>query len=71
VLIDGNIPPVVRGHPARRYATLPGMTAGMSRTTVDSRGAHAMSLSWAQVLGIREDPDDPDEPAVRPAGTAR
>jgi len=38
------------------------MTALISHTTVDSRDAYALSVFWAQVLGFRQDPDQPDAP---------
>jgi hypothetical protein len=38
------------------------MTARISHTTVDSRDAHAQSVWWSAVLGLVEDPDDPNEP---------
>ena len=38
------------------------MTARISHTTVDSRDAHAQSVFWGAVLGLTEDPDDPNEP---------
>jgi catechol 2,3-dioxygenase-like lactoylglutathione lyase family enzyme len=39
------------------------MTSRISHTTVDSRNAYQQSVWWAQVLGMREDPQDPNEPA--------
>jgi catechol 2,3-dioxygenase-like lactoylglutathione lyase family enzyme len=41
------------------------MTAVISHTTFDSRDAYAMSLFWGQVLGLREDPDDPNQPGEK------
>jgi predicted enzyme related to lactoylglutathione lyase len=38
------------------------MTSRISHTTIDARDAHAQSVWWAQVLGMQEDPDDPNEP---------
>ena len=38
------------------------MTSRISHTTVDSRDAYAQSVWWADVLGWREDPEDPNEP---------
>jgi predicted enzyme related to lactoylglutathione lyase len=38
------------------------MTSRISHTTVDSRNAYAQSIWWAEVLGMAEDPDDPNEP---------
>ncbi|MET0692402.1 MAG: VOC family protein [Propionibacteriaceae bacterium] len=38
------------------------MTSRISHTTVDSRNAYAQSVWWAEVLGMHEDPDDPNEP---------
>jgi catechol 2,3-dioxygenase-like lactoylglutathione lyase family enzyme len=38
------------------------MTSRISHTTIDARDAHAQSIWWAQVLGMQEDPDDPNEP---------
>jgi catechol 2,3-dioxygenase-like lactoylglutathione lyase family enzyme len=39
------------------------MTSRISHTMVDSRNAYQQSVWWAQVLGMREDPQDPNEPA--------
>ena len=39
------------------------MTSRISHTTIDSRNAYQQSVWWAQVLGMREDPQDPNEPA--------
>lgn len=38
------------------------MTSRISHTSVDSRDAYAQSVWWADVLGWREDPEDPNEP---------
>ena len=38
------------------------MTSRISHTTIDSRNAYQQSLWWSQVLGMREDPQDPNEP---------
>ena len=38
------------------------MTSRISHTTIDSRNAYRQSVWWAQVLGMREDPHDPNEP---------
>ena len=38
------------------------MTALISHTTIDSADAYAQSVWWAEVLGFREDPDDPNLP---------
>jgi hypothetical protein len=38
------------------------MTSRISHTTIDAKDAYAQSLWWAQVLGMMEDPDDPNEP---------
>ncbi|MEJ7636052.1 VOC family protein [Aeromicrobium sp.] len=38
------------------------MTSRISHTTIDSRDAHAQSAWWAEVLGMQQDPDDPNEP---------
>ena len=38
------------------------MTSRISHITVDSHSAYAQSVWWADVLGMAEDPDDPNEP---------
>jgi catechol 2,3-dioxygenase-like lactoylglutathione lyase family enzyme len=38
------------------------MTSRISHTTVDSRNAYQQSVWWAQVLGMHEDSQDPNEP---------
>lgn len=38
------------------------MTARISHTSFDSLNAYAQSVFWCEVLGFREDPDDPNEP---------
>ena len=38
------------------------MTSRISHTTVDSRNAYAQSVWWTEVLGMAEDPEDPNEP---------
>ena len=38
------------------------MTSQINNTTIDSRNAYQQSVWWAQVLGMREDPQDPNEP---------
>ena len=38
------------------------MTSRIMHTSVDSRNAHSQSVWWAQVLGYREDPRDPNLP---------
>lgn len=40
----------------------PGMTSRISHTTVDCIDAYAQSEWWRQVLGFRDDPDDPNNP---------
>jgi hypothetical protein len=37
------------------------MTSRVSHTTIDSRNAYQQSVWWAQVLGMREDRQDPNE----------
>ena len=39
------------------------MTSRISHTTIDARNAYQQSVWWAQVLDMREDPQDPNEPA--------
>ncbi len=38
------------------------MTSRISHITVDSRNAYAQSVWWAEVLGMAEDAEDPNEP---------
>ncbi|WP_406829796.1 VOC family protein [Pedococcus sp. KACC 23699] len=38
------------------------MTSRISHTSIDSRDALAQSIWWADVLGFREDPRDPNLP---------
>jgi hypothetical protein len=38
------------------------MTSRIGNTTIDSRNAYQQSVWWAQVLSMREDPQDPNEP---------
>jgi len=38
------------------------MSAVISHTSFDSLDAHAMAVFWGEVLGFREDPDDPNLP---------
>jgi predicted enzyme related to lactoylglutathione lyase len=38
------------------------VTSRISHTTVDSHDAYAQSVWWAGVLGMAEDPEDPNEP---------
>lgn len=38
------------------------MTCRISHTTIDARDPYAQSLWWAQVLGMTEDPADPNAP---------
>ena len=38
------------------------MTSRLSHISVDSGDAYAQSRWWAQVLGMQEDPEDPNEP---------
>ena len=38
------------------------MAATLAHTSVDAHDAYAQSLFWSQVLGYRDDPDDPNEP---------
>ncbi len=38
------------------------MTSRISHTTIDARDAHAQSVWWGRVLGMTEDPEDPNEP---------
>jgi hypothetical protein len=37
------------------------MTSRVSHTTIDSRSAYQQSVWWAQVLGMREDPNEGNE----------
>lgn len=38
------------------------VTSRISHTTIDSRNAYQQSLWWSQLLGMREDPEDSNEP---------
>jgi catechol 2,3-dioxygenase-like lactoylglutathione lyase family enzyme len=38
------------------------MTLAISHTTVNALDAHAQSVWWGDLLGYREDPDDPNLP---------
>ena len=38
------------------------MTSSISHITIDSRNAYAQSVWWGGVLGMAEDPEDPNEP---------
>ena len=38
------------------------MTSRISHTTIDARNAYRQSVWWGDVLGMHEDPDDPNEP---------
>ena len=38
------------------------MTSRISHTTIDAHDAHAQSVWWGRVLGMTEDPEDPNEP---------
>ena len=38
------------------------MTSRISHTSVDSHNAYTQSVWWGQVLGMAEDPRDPNEP---------
>ena len=38
------------------------MTSRISHTTVDAQNAYRQSAWWAEVLGMHEDPTDPNEP---------
>ncbi|WP_152362100.1 VOC family protein [Microlunatus speluncae] len=38
------------------------MTSRISHTSIDAKNAYAQSVWWADVLGLSEDPDDPNEP---------
>ena len=38
------------------------MTCRLSHTSVDARNAYAQSVWWADLLGMHEDPDDPNLP---------
>ena len=38
------------------------MTSRISHTTVDARNAYAQSVWWGELLGMMEDPNDPNEP---------
>ena len=38
------------------------MTSRISHTTVDAHDAYRQSVWWAEVLGMQEDPEDPNEP---------
>ena len=38
------------------------MTSRISHTTVDAQNAYRQSVWWAEVLGMHEDPEDPNEP---------
>ncbi len=43
------------------------MTLELSHATVNARNAHAQSVWWADLLGYREDPEDPTCPVTRSA----
>jgi hypothetical protein len=38
------------------------MTSRISHTTIDAHNAYTQSIWWSQVLDMKEDPDDPNEP---------
>jgi hypothetical protein len=38
------------------------MTARISHTSIDSRNAYAQSVWWGSLLGMNEDPQDPNSP---------
>ena len=38
------------------------MTSRISHTTIDAQDAYAQSVWWGRVLGMTEDPEDPNEP---------
>jgi catechol 2,3-dioxygenase-like lactoylglutathione lyase family enzyme len=38
------------------------MTSRISHTTIDAHNAYTQSLWWSQVLDMKQDPDDPNEP---------
>jgi len=38
------------------------MTSRIGNTTIDASNAYDQSLWWSQILGMTEDPDDPNEP---------
>ena len=38
------------------------MTSRISHITVDARDAYAQSVWWGRVLGMSEDPEDPNQP---------
>jgi predicted enzyme related to lactoylglutathione lyase len=38
------------------------MTSRISHTTIDAHNAYSQSLWWSQVLDMKEDPEDPNEP---------
>jgi hypothetical protein len=38
------------------------MTSRISHVSVDCHNAHAQSVWWAEVLGMSQDPEDPNEP---------
>jgi hypothetical protein len=40
------------------------MTSRISHTTIDAHNAYTQSLWWSQVLDMKEDPDDPNEPGA-------
>ena len=51
--------------PSRHSAvvsTVVPVTSRISHTSVDARDAYSQSVWWADVLGWREDPQDPNEP---------
>jgi hypothetical protein len=39
------------------------VTSRISHTTVDCHDAYAQSVWWGEVLGMAEDPSDPNEPS--------
>jgi hypothetical protein len=38
------------------------VTSRISHTTIDAHDAYAQSVWWGRVLGMTEDPEDPNEP---------
>jgi hypothetical protein len=38
------------------------MTSRISHTTIDAHNAYTQSLWWSQVLDMKQDPDNPNEP---------
>jgi predicted enzyme related to lactoylglutathione lyase len=38
------------------------MTSRIGNTTIDAGNAYTQSLWWSEILGMAQDPDDPNEP---------